>query len=157
MTRRLLAPITTLVFVSLVGCGSSQTPAEEPSFMPTKPSTVTESTPTTAEPSSEGKLTEDQEEQMIIALKRGAEKAAQCVDVVPDSPRGEGEVQITFDGKKGRVTDAVPGAPFAGSSVEACIRRAFVGEIILPFDGEPKVVSYGVKLPEKGAKKEPKK
>lgn len=127
--------------------------------MPTKPSTLSEPAPADAEPApaSAGKLTEDQEQQMIVALKRGAEKAAQCVDVVPDSPRGDGEVQITFDGTKGRVTEAVPGAPFAGTSVESCIRRAFVGEIILPFDGEPKVVNYGVKLPEKGAKKDDKK
>ena len=54
-----------------------------------------------------------------------------------------------FDGQKGRVTDVLVGPPFAGTPVESCVKRAFVGEIVLPFDGEPLEVPYTVKLPSK--------
>lgn len=101
--------------------------------------------------SSSGKddpLTEDQKAQMEVALRRGGEKAANCASVVPDSARGEGEVKVTFDGKKGRATDAVVGPPWAGTDAESCIKRAFVGEFIVPFDGSLEV-PYTVKLPAK--------
>lgn len=105
----------------------------------------------------EGKLNEEQIGQMEVALKRGATKAANCADVVPDAPRGEGEVEVTFDGQKGKVTDTAVGAPFAGTAVESCIKRSFIGEIIVPFSGDPKVVKYKVKLAEKPAATPPKK
>ncbi len=98
-----------------------------------------------------GKLNVEQEEQMMIALKRGGEKAANCLQVVTDAKPGEGEVQVVFDGKKGRVTDVVVGAPFAGTPTEPCIKRSFVGEIILPFEGDVKQVPYTVKLEPKKA------
>ena len=96
-----------------------------------------------------GGLNEEQKKQMEIALRRGGEKAANCAEVVPDAPRGEGEVEVVFDGQKGRVIEVTMGAPFAGTSAEACIKRAFVGEIVLPFAGDPKSVPYTIKLPEK--------
>jgi hypothetical protein len=99
----------------------------------------------------EGGLNEDQTKQMEIALRRGGDKAANCAEVVAGAPTGEGDVEVVFDGQKGRVTDVTVGAPFAGTAVEACIRRSFVGEIVLPFDGEPKSVPYKVKLGKKGA------
>ena len=101
--------------------------------------------------SSSGKddpLTEDQKAQMEIALRRGGVKAANCASVVPDAARGEGEVKVTFDGKKGRATDAVVGSPWAGTDAESCIKRAFIGEFVVPFDGSLEV-PYTVKLPPK--------
>jgi hypothetical protein len=95
------------------------------------------------------RLNAAQREQMEIALRRGGEKSAKCVDVVPEAPRGEGEVKVLFDGQKGRATDATVGPPFAGTPVEACIKRAFVGEIIVPFEGDALEVPYTVKLPPK--------
>ncbi len=157
MTLRILATFASVAIGCFtLGCGAPPKPAEDPvssdSGMPSDVSSTPAPAATEPDPSESGKLNEEQEAQMIIALKRGAEKAAQCGEVVPGSPTGEGDVEITFDGKKGRVVEAVPGAPFAGSPAEACIRRAFVGEIILPFDGDPKIVHYPVKIPEKGAK-----
>lgn len=98
--------------------------------------------------SSESGLTEDQKAQMEIALRRGGDKAANCASVVPDGPKGEGEVKVTFDGTKGRSVDASVGPPFAGTPMEACIKRSFIGEIVVPFDGElevPYTVKVGVK------------
>ena len=92
-------------------------------------------------------LNPEQKKQMEIALRRGGDKAANCTEVVPDAPSGEGEVKVIFDGQKGRVTDVIVGPPFAGTPAEACIKRSFVGEIIVPFEGEPLEVSYNVKLP----------
>lgn len=94
-------------------------------------------------------LNADQKKQIEIALRRGGEKAANCSEVVPNAPSGEGEVKVVFDGQKGRVTDVLIGPPFAGTPAEACVRRAFVGEIVLPFDGGPREIPYTVKLPPK--------
>ncbi len=57
-------------------------------------------------------------------------------------------MKVTFDGKKGRATDVTVGTPWAGTGVESCIKRSFIGEIIVPFDGELEV-PYTVKLPPK--------
>lgn len=104
---------------------------------------------TSAPPDSGGGLNADQKKQMEIALRRGGDKAANCAEVVPNAPTGEGEVKVVFDGQKGRVTDVLVGPPFAGTPAESCVKRAFVGEIVLPFDGEPLEVPYTVKLPSK--------
>ncbi|XXY53786.1 hypothetical protein WME91_21875 [Sorangium sp. So ce269] len=98
-----------------------------------------------------GGLNADQKKQMEIALRRGGDKASNCAEVVPNAPTGEGEVKVVFDGQKGRVTDVLVGPPFAGTPAEACVKRAFVGEIVLPFEGEPLEVPYTVKLPAKKA------
>ncbi|WP_437981807.1 hypothetical protein [Sorangium sp. So ce117] len=96
-----------------------------------------------------GGLNPDQKKQMEIALRRGGDKAANCAEVVSNAPTGEGEVKVVFDGQKGRVTDVLVGPPFAGTPAESCVKRAFVGEIVLPFDGDPLEVPYTVKLPSK--------
>ena len=110
--------------------------------------------------SSEGDLTPDQKAQMEIALRRGGDKAANCAAVVPDAPHGEGEVKVTFDGKKGRSVAAEVGPPWAGTSVESCIKRSFVGEIIVPFEGVldvPYTVKLGGKADATKDAKDPKK
>jgi hypothetical protein len=90
-------------------------------------------------------LNADQKAQMEIALRRGGEKAANCATVVVDAPAGEGSVKVVFDGKKGRCVDVDVGPPFAGTSAESCIKRAFVGEIVIPFEGQ-RAVPYNIKL-----------
>ncbi len=105
-----------------------------------------------------GGLNATQREQMEIVLKRGAKKAENCSESVPDGKGGAGEVKVLFDGQKGRVTDTTVGAPWAGTSMEACIKRSFVGEIIVPFEGDPLEVPYDIKIPEKkGGAADPKK
>jgi hypothetical protein len=139
--------------ISALGCAGSPTQAGGGDNFDTTPS----GTPASADTyvpkheSSSGKddpLTEDQKAQMEIALRRGGVKASNCASVVPDAARGEGEVKVTFDGKKGRATDAVVGPPWAGTDAESCIKRAFVGEFVVPFDGSLEV-PYTVKLPPK--------
>lgn len=95
------------------------------------------------------KLNDDQEKQIAIALSRGEKKAANCSQVVDNAPTGEGEVKVTFDGKIGKATDAEVLAPFAGTPVETCIKRSFIGEYCLPFEGEPIVRKHAIKLPPK--------
>jgi hypothetical protein len=127
---------------------SSATEEGSPAVKPTAEPKETWA-PSPREPESGG-LTQDQKAQMEIALRRGGEKAANCATVVPDAPRGEGKVKVLFDGKKGRCVDVTVGAPFAGTPVESCIKRAFVGEFVVPFEGELEV-PYTVKLPSKPA------
>jgi hypothetical protein len=95
------------------------------------------------------KLNEDQEKQISIALTRGEKKAANCSQVVDNAPTGEGAVKVTFDGKIGKAVDAEVLAPFAGTPVETCIKRSFIGEYCLPFEGEPLVRKHSIKLPAK--------
>jgi hypothetical protein len=141
-----------LVAVCAAGCaGAPKQAGDADNFDATPTATPAGSDPSPPERHSSGKdepLTEDQKAQMEIALRRGGEKAANCASVVPDAARGEGEVKVTFDGKKGRATDAVVGSPWAGTAAESCIKRAFIGEFVVPFDGQLEV-PYTVKLPPK--------
>ena len=105
-----------------------------------------------------GALNDDQKEQIKIALRRGGVAASDCIKSVPGAKTtGEGEVQVTFDGKIGKATDAVVGPPFAGSEIEACIKRAFIGQYGLTFDGAPLTVPYTVKIEKKGDTPDPNK
>lgn len=139
------------------GCGAAQPKqaGEENNFdaTPTGTATAAADTPKWSDKASskakDDDLNDAQKEQMEIALRRGGDKVANCASVVPDAARGEGEVKVTFDGKKGRATDVQVGPPWAGTPAEACIKRAFVGEIIVPFDGELEV-PYTVKIGGKG-------
>jgi hypothetical protein len=105
----------------------------------------------TATTTESGGLNEEQKKQMEIALKRGGDKAAQCPQSTgnEDVPRGKGEVKVVFDGLKGRVTEVTVGPPWAGTPIESCIKRSFVGEIVLPFEGDPLEVPYTVEIPAK--------
>jgi hypothetical protein len=158
---------------SSAGCGGPPKTPDDATTIPTGDTPAASSdTPASNDPPKGGSsdkgggddapLTEDQKAQMEIALRRGGDKAANCASVVPDAARGEGEVKVTFDGKKGRATDVAVGPPWVGTAAESCIKRAFVGEIIVPFEGELEV-PYTVKLPQKGddpdkgKKKDPKK
>lgn len=138
-----------------VACAGSQSGPEDPNSVeallknPDKP--PAEATPKTEGGGGGGKeakqddLNETQKAQMEIALRRGGDKATNCASVVPGSAKGEGEVKVTFDGKKGRATDVSVGPPWAGTDAEGCIKRAFIGEIIVPFEGTLEV-PYTVKV-----------
>ncbi|MCC6552806.1 MAG: hypothetical protein IT372_07260 [Polyangiaceae bacterium] len=148
---RALLALLGLVFA---GCGGTQPrqAGEENNFEVTPtggPSAEAPSSEGSSASEDQGGLNPDQKKQMEIALRRGGEKAANCAEVVADAPAGEGEVKVVFDGQKGRITDVAVGPPFAGTPAEACIKRAFVGEIVLPFEGDPLEVPYTVKLPPK--------
>jgi hypothetical protein len=103
-------------------------------------------TPTTPTPPGMEGLDEDQKAQIKVALRRGTAKAAECPNVVKNAPLGKGEVQVVFDGTKGRATDVVVGAPWSGHDVEDCIKRAFIGEIVLPFEGGNRTIAQEVEL-----------
>lgn len=107
-----------------------------------------------------GDLNDDQKEQIKVALRRGGVGAADCIKSVPGAKTtGEGEVQVTFDGKIGKAVEATVGPPFAGTEMEACIKRAFVGQYGLTFDGAPLTVPYSIKIEKNGgaAPSDPKK
>lgn len=147
-----VAATTLVLFGAAVGCGGAQSQPETVESYIASANAAPSADPEAgaAAPSKKkaeaGDLNEDQEKQMEIALRRGGEKAANCSTVVQNAPGGSGEVNVLFDGQKGRVTDVTVGPPWAGTPVEACIKRAFVGEIILPFDGDPREVPYTVKV-----------
>ncbi|MFT3774855.1 MAG: hypothetical protein QM820_56625 [Minicystis sp.] len=162
MTSALALPL-------LVGCGAGTPEANtEATAAPTV--AATDMQPPPLKPAEKGSskddpLTEDQKAQMEVALRRGGVKAANCISVAADAKAGEGEVTVVFDGKIGKATDVIVGPPWAGTPlVESCLKRAFIGEYIVPFEGKLEV-PYTVKLgktdapadPKKDAKKDPKK
>ena len=88
------------------------------------------------------------DEQAQVVLKRGARKAAECSKVIKDIPKGEGSVEVTFDGAKGQVSDVSVGSPFSTASDQGqkCIQNAFSGEFIPPFTGK-KTVPFTFTMP----------
>lgn len=99
------------------------------------------------------KKDEFDEKSAQVVIERGKRKAINCSEVVPEGPRGEAEVQVVFDGAKGRVVDATVGAPFEGTDIGKCVARAFIGEIVPPFDGENKTMTVKVDVPKADKKK----
>jgi hypothetical protein len=154
--RASLFAVAWLVSLGLPACGGSQPKqaGEENNFDQTPggtPSDPGEGSTPAAPSEGGGALSEDQKKQMEIALRRGGDKASQCGTVVTDAKIGKGDVEVTFDGQKGRIVDVSVGAPWAGTPAEACIKRSFIGEIIMPFEGEPKAVPYTIELVDKKA------
>jgi hypothetical protein len=106
----------------------------------------------TQEEAQKGKV---DEEQVTVIMARAAKNAHTCIDVVgKDQPRGEGTVTVTFSGK-GKSTAATIDAPFDGTPMGQCATRAFVNQIISPFDGPDQTRKYKVdlKADAKGGKK----
>ncbi|MFO0549237.1 MAG: hypothetical protein U0271_12670 [Polyangiaceae bacterium] len=148
-----------------VGCAGSKNSDDDDIAIPLTSSTVTardSSTNTTSTSGATDELNDDQKEQMKIALRRGGDKAKECNKVTGASVSGEGEVQVVFDGEVGKVVDAIVGPPFAGTAIEGCIKRSFIDEYALRFNGKL-TVPYNVKIeapagpPPKDPKKDPKK
>jgi hypothetical protein len=147
-----LAAAATLILGAVLGCGGAQTQPDSMESLLATPTAAPSSAPAAAAAPApapkggDGDLTDEQEQQMEIALRRGGEKAANCATVVQGAPGGSGEVHVLFDGQKGRVTDVTVGPPWAGTPVEACIKRSFIGEIVVPFKGDPRDVPYTIKI-----------
>ncbi len=142
--------LSLLALAALTACGGAQKPDDDGIAALLTAPTATASADADAPPKVADKasakdedLNDAQKEQMEIALRRGGDKVANCSSVVPDALKGDGEVKVTFDGKKGRAVDVAVPAPWAGTDAESCIKRAFVGEIIVPFEGTLEV-PYGI-------------
>jgi hypothetical protein len=90
-------------------------------------------------------LSKEQVQQMEVVLQRGRTKALICLTTTPGAARGEGKVEVVFDGQKGRIVEATVGPPYTGTASESCIKRSFIGEIFVPFDGPPRkaMVAFG--------------
>ena len=121
------------------GCGGDQAKGgmldtPEPKSMSEKESEVTDED--VAEVLADGAEYDAEFHERVI--QRGTRKAQECVAM--GAATGEGEVTVVFDGKKGRVVDVELGYPYADNSDQAqkCIKNAFVGEMIPPFDGSHK-------------------
>jgi hypothetical protein len=94
-----------------------------------------------------GDMNDEQKDSIRGAIKTGTDSSKQCFASVPNAKTtGEGEVKVTFDGKTGHVSGVEVGAPFAGSELEACIKKAFDTQIVLNFDGAPLTVPATIKI-----------
>ncbi len=89
------------------------------------------------------------EEQAQILLRRGATSAADCPQTAK-TPTGEGDITVTFDGKKGQIVDVDVGYQWADASEEAqnCIKKSFIGAYLPPFEGGKKEMIYTLDIPE---------
>lgn len=77
------------------------------------------------------------------ALGAAAGSAKGCKKA--DGPTGSTKVQVTF-APSGRATQAVVGAPFAGTSVGSCIASTFKSAKVPPFSGGAMTVSKTVSI-----------
>ncbi len=134
--RSLTTSLTLALALTACGGGKSK-PAEEPD----KPigSDITDEE--VEEYLEESKVKLDQEAAKI-ALDRGARKVRQCRETA-EVPPGEGDVEVVFDGTKGRVTDVILGPEWMTlpDNAQACIKKSYVGEIVPPFDGDEKLTT----------------
>lgn len=94
-----------------------------------------------------GDMNDEQKDSIRGAIKTGVDSSKQCFASVPNATTtGEGEVLVTFDGKSGHVSKVEVGAPFVGSELEPCIKKAFDTQIVLTFEGNPLTVPAQVKI-----------
>lgn len=143
--------------VSLGACGGSQTQPQsnvsEPSlYTPKKRANSGASDATDAADDIDGKPFDDEAGNVVI--KRGARKASECHRHVNDMPSGEGEVEIIFDGTKGKVVEVKPGYGWEDVSKQAlrCLQNSWLGEYVPPFDGT-KTIKHSLNLPSSKGKK----
>lgn len=138
--------------VILAGCGGDQksmTDTPEPKSMSEKEREVSDQE--VAEVMADGPAFDAEFGKRV--LERGERKAQECGAM--GAPVGEGEVTVVFDGEKGRVTEVELGYPYADASEQAqkCIKNAFMGEMIPPFDGMHKE-THAFTISEKDDEKE---
>jgi hypothetical protein len=97
------------------------------------------------------------EEQAKILLKRGSVNAAMCSKTAK-TPAGEGDITVTFDGKKGQIVDVDVGYFWTDAEPDAqsCIKKAFIGAYMPPFEGGNKEMVHTLTIPEPGESKEEK-
>jgi hypothetical protein len=135
--RRMYGIGLSLVVLLTVGCGGKDKNEAKDASDETK----TEREPTEEEINemlAETGLQFD-EEAAAIVLKRGARKVSDCAK--EGAATGEGEITAVFDGPKGRIVDVELGYTFEDGSPrgQSCIKNAFIGEIIPPFEGTKKM------------------
>ncbi len=142
----------------VIGCAGTPPPDDDEISIPLTDTTVTAKAPPPIETAAPGEISQETKDQIKVALRRGGEKSAQCNKAANANVVGEGTVDVLVDGKIGKVIDATVGAPFAGTAVEECIKRAFINEYALPFEGQL-TIPYSITLTANTAapKKDPKK
>jgi hypothetical protein len=151
MQTKLLAGVA---LVLMVGCGSSQKSSDIVEPGEKEPPVWAGTADVDDEEIDDGSLKFDEEAAKVV-LKRGGRKAQNCPNVVPDTPLEESDIDVVFDGTKGRVVDVdLSTSSFSGASEQAqkCIKNSFIGEILPPFDGK-KVMPFTLKIEKTDAKK----
>jgi hypothetical protein len=89
-------------------------------------------------------LTDEQKGSIWKTFQTGRKQTRNCFDgVTLTLPGGAVILTLTLDGTAAKVTDATLMAPLAGTQTETCIKAGFVGLPILPFDGSPRMESFG--------------
>jgi len=121
-----------VISAMLVGCGNGK-PAKEPRHG----SAGSSSWEGTDEPIADSDELEFDEEMAQTMLKRSERKAQQCV-ATNNAPVGEYEIEVVWDGAKGKIIEVDLGYSFESSSdlAKDCLKKAFIGEIIPPFSGK---------------------
>jgi hypothetical protein len=157
MKAKLLCGVAALAM--LTACGAARSREQSEAGMGSKYDTNNQMSESEIEREEidDGRKEFDQEAADVV-LKRGARKVAECAKTSKAEP-GEGEIQATFDGEKGRITEVELPSYWAEASAGAqkCIKNAFVGEYVPPFEGGNKTLPFTITIPEPGAEKKKKK
>ena len=88
-------------------------------------------------------------------IERARKQAVQCPNVAKDTPVGEGEITLTWDGKTGKIADVDLGSNFTRGSKtgQDCLKAAFVGQMVTNFQGQKKQ-KYTLTVPPPAAEKD---
>jgi hypothetical protein len=67
-------------------------------------------------------------------INRAIRQVAECPKINGEGPFGEVRVQLTLS-NKGKISEAKLPAPFEGTAIGKCVKKAFEAEIIPPWSG----------------------
>lgn len=142
----------------VAACSGPTPPPDDPSNVDTSTDTSSETNDTPPPATSKPKggvasLNPEQREMLELVLARGERYAKDCANSVPGGKGGKGDLEILFDGKVGKITEVTVGAPWAGTAMEPCIKKSWVGQMFVPFEGDSLAVPYELTIPEPTAAK----
>ena len=83
--------------------------------------------------------------QTQVSINRGARQATECAKIHTEGPFGTFTMKVIID-PSGKVKDAQPPAPFAGTPIGKCVESAFEHELIPPWDGKDETLESTVTL-----------
>jgi hypothetical protein len=137
-TTASISALFALLGAALAGCFGTEVPphtpeksplADAPPAKPTADATKRQDAPGERK----GKF---DKEQVGRVLMRATRTAGECAKIHTEGPFGELTVKLTLSSTKGKVSDAVLPAPFAGTDIGKCIEKAFESEIIPTWGGD---------------------
>jgi hypothetical protein len=144
---RAFSVCTFLVGLLTAGCFGTEIPPQKPTENPldsAPPPKATAAPRPDDQPDDRKSATYDKA-QTTAVINRATRQVAECPKINTEGPFGEVKVQLTLSGK-GKISEARLPAPFEGTPIGKCIKKAFEAEIIPPWSGPDAQIEAPVTL-----------